>query len=357
MRVFMRWILVVIHLLFPFESKAHDEPLATGGILDLRHTDLRKKSVSLRGEWRFFPNVLLKGSEIEKHGMEAFPSYFIRAEESWTVHPLMNQVNYGTYYLKVLLPEIGSSAGYVLGLQENIGINSAFEIESPGSHRLLARSGQVSDRKHSEIHWWLRKIFPIPDYHPKFLEILVRVSSFSYPYKGLLVPPRIGEWNRLSKEAYLSEVASIASLSILLSLAIYHLILFLLRHEDPANLVFALSCLSMVFRVITTDRLVESIYPEGIRFYSEINYRVLYSAMIVYPIFLFKYLAYIIDRFSAMFGKFVKPVFHGSCLLAALPFVLPDYLTLHRLVYVYEGYTVLSGLLALCLLAYHSFFH
>ncbi|MDQ3231510.1 MAG: serine/threonine-protein phosphatase [Pseudobdellovibrionaceae bacterium] len=326
-------------------------PQASQGILDLTSVDLRASPVPLRGEWTFYPNVLLRAADLKS---ELPRSYKLPTGSSWTSHPGLENVQYGTYALRILLPPHET---YYLGLQDDVGINSAFELEIAPEGRIIARAGRVADRAPFEVSWWLRKDFPMPEYGRRQLDLLLRVSSFNYVYKGILIPPKIGEWSALSRDTFLKSLGSIAAAFTLLALAIYHAILFFVRRDDATNWIFAVSCLTMIFRIVTADRVIEGIYPEGLSIYADVNYRILYSMMVVCSFLVFRYLGCIIEGFPDKLKFLRHPAHAVTLVLAILPFMVPDYRTMHRLVYVYEGYTCVIGIFVFSLLIYHALHH
>jgi serine phosphatase RsbU (regulator of sigma subunit) len=242
----------------------------------------------------------------------------------------------------------------LLALQENIGINSAFEIELVHNGLIVARSGRIASQKKREVHWWLRKAFPIPSDGHSEIELLIRVSSFSYPYKGIMLPPKIGSWSNLERETHLNQMAIIAGMAVLVCLCVYHLILYLYRRDDNTNLVFSLTCLAMSLRMMSTGRLIESMFPGGYELYAAVNYRILYATMIWCVLLLFKYMSLIISNFFLGWEKHRKLFLYPSYLLGVLPFLAPDYPRLHEWVYVFEGYDVVACLTAFILLVVHA---
>ena len=319
-------------------------------MIDLSHCDLEHSECSIQGTLSFYPEIFLSSNDLPFPHSKLPKAYQVEIGKSWTFYPELENVQYGTYHLKIRLPY---QERYSLAFYEDLGINAAFEIEAVGSRTIFARSGQIASQKESELHWWLSKAFPIPEHHSQTIELLIRVSSFSYRYKGIVVPPKIGSWQILEKKAYRNLIPIVAAVAVLLSLFIYHLLLYLLKRDEHTSLVFALSCLAMSLRLISTDRIVEYFYPEGIRWYAEINYRVLYSSIILLANLMFIYLSSIIGNFFLQLKK-LKAISYLFWGLSVIPFLTPDYPTLHRMVFIYEGYAILGVIMAAILLTIHS---
>jgi serine phosphatase RsbU (regulator of sigma subunit) len=313
--------------------------------------DPARTSVPLHGEWLFYPNVFLKASDLEQLQLKPFA---IPTGSSWTQHPELSQVQFGTYFLRVLLP--GSSM-QMLAIHENIGINSAFELELAPHGTIMARSGRISMTREFEIAWWLHKVFPIPELGRQQLDLLLRVSSFNYSKKGILVPPTLGEWGQLSRSSFLQKLGFLAAASTLMALAVYHFILFMVRRDDWTNLVFSLSSFLMLVRMITSDRLIEDIYPEGQALYAALNFRILYSLMVVISLLVHWYFRCLIESFHLRWRSLTRIFFIVSGCLAFVPFCVPDYPALHRLVFLFELQVSLAALMAMGLLLRHALYH
>jgi serine phosphatase RsbU (regulator of sigma subunit) len=350
----MTRLLTTLLLLFSFRSFAQGDLAAREGMLDLRHVSLDKMQVPLQGEWLFYPKVFLKSADLLQPDFSSQRSYKVATGSSWTEHPELQTVQFGTFLMRLNLP---SHDSYLLGIQEDIGINSAFELELAPEGKVIARSGRIAQHKELEVAWWQRKIFPLLEVGRQQVDLLLRVSSFSYDKKGILVPPRIGEWMQMTRRLYLQRIGVLAATATLLSLAVYHFILFMIRRDDRTNLVFAASSFLMVFRLVTSDRVIEELFPEGLAFYANINFRILYSLMIIIPVLLHTYFCCLIDDFLHRLRPWARWVLIVSAVLAILPFCVPDYPTLHGLVFLFELFVSLSALVAMALLVRHALYH
>src|SRR5690625_1646491 len=89
-----------------------DHPYAEKGKIDFSEWEFTNdQTISLDGEWAFFPNEMIDPSSIHSHK----PSHFISVPGDWQqTMPATEEGNtygYGTYYLQIILPKSPSSYG------------------------------------------------------------------------------------------------------------------------------------------------------------------------------------------------------------------------------------------------------
>lgn len=88
------------------------------GIIDLSDWEFTDdQTLTLDGEWAFFPNEMVDPSSMQHR----IPSHFISVPGDWQqampANEAENTYGYGTYYLQIILPEQGPSA-YGLRINE-----------------------------------------------------------------------------------------------------------------------------------------------------------------------------------------------------------------------------------------------
>lgn len=105
-RIFSILILVVV-ILTVFRSgwilyhKDPEGPQAEAGVIDLRDETFNKKQTfALDGEWEFYPNIFL----IHDNSNHQDKTYLAVPEDWGTALTTDDAIHYGTYRLKVLMP-------------------------------------------------------------------------------------------------------------------------------------------------------------------------------------------------------------------------------------------------------------
>ena len=146
-------------------------PSATGGVLDLRSWDFQRDGVvRLKGDWDFFPRVLLRGEA----GLLAPRSGERRVPDLWTDKTMGSArgIGAGTYRLTVLLPDRRPSLGI-----KYTTVSTAFELDADGL--LVANVGRPALDSTRDLPTYKPGVAILPR-SAASLVLVVRASNYEY---------------------------------------------------------------------------------------------------------------------------------------------------------------------------------
>ncbi len=239
-----------ILLLSPAGIAAETLPVARDGVLDLRTWDLARESVPLDGEWDFFWKQLVSAPYPAKT-LASLPGY-------WTTDPTLPANGWATYHLHILLP-VGTAATHqVLGLKVT-EVLTAFRLSVDG--RPVFANGTVgTDEKASIPQYLPGVVFVSPT--RDVLDVEIQISNFHYRKGGIWYSPVLGLGEKVHNEWFLASQLNLFLIGGLVIMAIYHMVLWLLRRGDLSPLYFGLFCLIILSRVLFTgDQLMSQWWP------------------------------------------------------------------------------------------------
>ncbi len=217
------------------------QPMARGGVLDLRDVELRKDGpVELEGEWHFY-----WGKLIDPAGPADTSGLLVPVPSAW--HRLKGEVpgisahGYASYKLRILVPagleniafrftEVFSASGYYVN-GKNIGFNGL-----PGTNRYQAVFGYTPSMF----------VVPVTD---SVLDLVVHVSNFEHRSGGIRGNVEIGTPMQIMVESAERQYRDFFLLGALLVIGVYFMVLYLMRARLYI-LFFSLIGLIMAFRVM-----------------------------------------------------------------------------------------------------------
>ncbi len=210
-------------------------PTAKSGVLDLREWNFeRDGNIPLDGEWE----MLWKGSEEEKIKYQV--------PGNWNKTGKTN--GYAKLKLKVLLPEEIPTLAILTGITRN-----AYDFYL--SEKILFSVGKVGKTRETETASFDRKTYFIPAVEKKELDITISVSCFHYHLCGISSSFELGSQKNINKtfmEAVSRDWLVISSLG---TLALFHLMIFVLWKNDRFHIYYSLVCLIASFRVFCIGEL------------------------------------------------------------------------------------------------------
>lgn len=257
------------------------------GKLDLTDWDAERNSpIHLIGEWEFYWQKLFtpedfgyrkteRGTEEKKRGTEeeiqeengevskyGHPKKgleYIRVPSGWNrLEDRAKPVDgYATYRASILLPENVGDTVLALEFPEQ---SSAFRCFVNG--KLIHYSGRVGrTREESEAKYLpaVKAFSPGEDE----LEIIMQISNFQHRTGGFWAPLSLGAEEELIRRQSLKSALDAFLLGAIIIMGIYHLVLFIMRHEEKAMLFFSLFCFAIAIRLSVTGQfLVMQLFPD-----------------------------------------------------------------------------------------------
>jgi len=243
----------ILALLGTGACAVQDERPATAvrGVLDLTAWQPRiGGNFRLDGEWRYYPRQLLAPGDLELAGT---PPGYQRVPEPWddraTEPGDPRGHGFATYALTVRLPPDVPLLALRLPT-----IATAFQLFADGFPVASAGLvGETADRADPAFRPQVHYLAPTVD---RTLDLIVQVSNFHYAQGGLWEPIWIGTPNAISRAREMRIVLATFLAGAFSVFGLSHLMLWATRRRDWAMLYFAVVCLGMALRVVTTEEVV-----------------------------------------------------------------------------------------------------
>lgn len=262
----LKKILLTLCLSFSAAIAATDRPIASRGVIDLRSADLKNEPFELKGEWLFRWQTL----HTNNTQSASAPAAFARAPRAWNNQvisgiPLPGK-GFATYSLHVLLPPLKNPVGLTMNEQ-----GTAVKVFANGKE--VGSMGSVSTGK----------IGAVPETRPltvfltdatDTLDIDVQISNFDYRKGGMWNGVFIGSRSAIQKKIRTQQLLEVFAAGCLLIIATYHLGIYVFYRQGRSALLFALFCLTLFVRLISTSqRILPEVIP-GISFqvYSRLEF-------------------------------------------------------------------------------------
>lgn len=247
----MRRILFILNVFLTFgftTLSAHDEiPVPEKGVLDLRECTLDENSIfDLNGEWLFHWEKLLTPDDIDLHHSTGIP---VTVPSYWKSYEIngssLSGSGYGTYSLKILLPENYHAPFCVDIPLFDVAYN--FYLND----RLIGKNGEVGTSRKEEKPWYEPGNFCyIPD--TDTLQILIQISNFHHRRGGFWQPVVIGSSNEVLDRKERLRMFNYSTIGVLFFFMIFFLIFWSFTRKEVLMLFFALTTLGILMRSVNT---------------------------------------------------------------------------------------------------------
>ncbi len=216
---------------------APEHPRAVQGVLDLRGWDLEhSRSLTLDGEWEFYPGAFLSRKDIES--LSAGQPKVVQVPGDWgeaMPEGSQSSFGYGTYRLRILVDQ-PLSQPYGFWIQE-IMASSAVEING----RKVSEFGRLAE---TAENYKPRRVSYTATYErndANEIELLVRAANYENPLKGGIVKSiRFGSQAAIDYERWYSIGFQLVTFIVLLLHGLYAVILYLFNPRHKVLLIFFL---------------------------------------------------------------------------------------------------------------------
>jgi signal transduction histidine kinase len=226
------------------------------GWLDLRTKNVTTVSVALDGEWAFYWKQILTPNNIDTAKSIAFVPFPQKWSETIIDGKKLSSLGFGTYRLKVRLPNSSSTKKLALYLPDTY---SSYRVFVNG--RFFAESGKPDSTAEKTIHQWLHKTVAL-DIEADTLDIIMQVANFKHakggPYKSII----IGNSDILFAEREANIGFDLFLTGCLFMGGLFFMGLYLFGKHDKAILYFSLFCITYSYRIIGSNFYVlHSMFP------------------------------------------------------------------------------------------------
>lgn len=226
-----------------YETPEH--PKAVQGVLDLRGWDFRQsKSITLSGDWEFYPEALLTLADIERRA--AGSSRFVQVPGDWRGALSDSPFGYGTYRLRVQVSP-PSEQRLMFWFQRP---EAASEVEINGKN--ITPFGRPADNERDYVPNSTSYIADIVAEGEQTIELIVRMANFDNPLRGGLVKEvRFGSDAAIDTERWYSIGFQLVTFLVLLLHGLYAVILFLFNPRQKTFLIFFLLMITAAVTVVS----------------------------------------------------------------------------------------------------------
>lgn len=219
-----------------------DQPMVEAGKLDLQEWDFSEKgTVTMSGEWNFYPNMLVE--DLENKELNASP---ITVPGDWSKHlngEADSPYGYGTYHLRIYL-DPSSDQRFRIHVPS---VRSASKLYANGEH--VGGSGVVGTKeKNTEAHNIPYTSSTIRSEGIRELDIYLEASNFIDPREsGLIRSIKIGLEEDIVKETNLSMILQVVAAIIFIVHALFAIIIYIIGIRERRLLYFSIMLIVLAF--------------------------------------------------------------------------------------------------------------
>lgn len=232
------------------------QPYAEGGQIDLRDFDFQHHTLTLDGEWAFYPS-----SWLMDENNPPMPPTYIQVPDGWDEvfqEGELTPYGYGSYHLKLL---IDPEKAFTFSMRVP-SIRSAAEIYVDG--HLIAAAGELGENRQQTIAKNVPFTASFETKGQSEIDIIVQVANFQDPRNGGIVRSiKFGREEMIFRETQLSITMQLLVAVVLILHAIYSVILYLLGNKDRRLLFFSVLTISIMFYYLlgSDDKLLSFWFP------------------------------------------------------------------------------------------------
>lgn len=252
------WILIVILTMGCVERQK--TPLVSKGFIDLTEWNFQENGpVNLNGEWAFYWNQFIDPESLNICSEEEQKDFFY-IPKLWNGKTangiVLSPKGYATYRLKIKVKP--SSVLNSLLITDVLSVCKVWVNGVPVDSNGVPGISRATEKPHH--HLMVSHILSSAD----CIDITLQVSNYHNVQGGINVPVFWGPQDQIQKKLNKKWVSTAFLGGAFLLMGIFHIVLFLMRKSERANLYFGLYCftwcMSTVFGV-TGSFLMEAIFP------------------------------------------------------------------------------------------------
>lgn len=230
---------IIISSPFSFYGKPTFQ--AIKGFIDISSLIHKNQPVNLKGEWTFFYNEFLSNEEIQnahhKGQSISVPKKWELSEFETKADPIKG---HGTYHLQVKIGHTNAPLALHLPI---IGSSYRLYIDD----ELYASVGEAGLTKSMTKDHYQQRVVPF-NAKSDVINLTFQVSNFQPEWGGIRYPISIGPQHTIIQKEKVSVMKNAFLGGFLFSVALYNLILFMLRRSNTLPLVFSLVCFTLGLR-------------------------------------------------------------------------------------------------------------
>ena len=225
--------LLILFILASCNPQNAAHPTAKNGELILSREDFTSTElVQLNGEWKFFWEELLTENEIQDRTSQNTQAT-VKVPSNWE-DTVGTSIGYGTYYLKVIIPEeiVGNTLA-IATTNQNTSYTLLIDGVRVASNGYVGTSFQTSEPNYSN-----RLVYFTP--RNKVINIVLHISNFINPIGGATKPIYFGTSEQVTRTYENTLAYTMFIIGSILVMGIYELFIFFFRKKDKVFLYFGL---------------------------------------------------------------------------------------------------------------------
>ncbi|MDA1923970.1 ATP-binding protein [Bacillus cereus] len=271
-----------------------NQPHAEEGIVNLSDITFGEKNlVTLNGEWKFYPNVLLTPDQMKENNKDY---EYINVPGNWKERvDRTHQKEYGTYALSIKVKN--SNENYGLKIQR---VHNQFDLYVNGE--LVQERGRIF--KPNDVHKTslTPTVIKVKANEQGVINLLIPVTKTTQESKhgGITGGVRFGSENAIVQDSFNNLMMQIIATTIVFLHGIYAFIIFVMKPKNVEILYFSLgSIFAGIIFLITDERFLFSLYEFEFSTYMKI----IYTSFVGFALFILLYM----KRFLRGYGdnKFI----------------------------------------------------
>lgn len=240
-----------------------DHPHAIQGELDLSNWEqISDYSITLDGEWEFYPNTFIMGNDRENE------SIFIQVPGDWTESATFpDTYGFGSYRLKISIdPEKGSMYGIRIP-----NISSSSELYINGELQMQVGRPAKDKQQYEPLNFPYSTFFTTGD--AREIELVIQVANYDSSLNGGIVHSlKFGLADNLIKSTSFETNIVIVACVIYLFHAMYSFIVYLVGNRDRQLLYFSLMIVCVVLGTLSGERLLFAWLPLNFEWGVKVTY-------------------------------------------------------------------------------------
>ena len=323
-------------------DQKNQPPEAINGVIDFTNWNFSSSvSVSLKGQWEFYPKRLLAGTDFTNAKNLPVPA-FIAVPGTWENQEIdgkkTGSIGYATYRLRILLPDDCGPLAFKPG-----AILTAYRMYLDGT--LVSERGTVSADPSLGKPLLLTDSVTLTN-PGKTIELILQISNYNHRISGPWDKIEMGSQKAIRNRDDGIRDADFMILGALVIMGLFFLSMFIFRRNEIAYLYFSLYSLDIALRVSLQSGVG---YFNGLfpwiewEIINKMEYITIYAAL---PLFMLFTLAFFRDR---ILDKLFRVVSVISIIFTALTLATGTIFHSH-LIPIYQFVLLVSGIYLLVVL-------
>ncbi|TGN20359.1 7TM-DISM domain-containing protein [Leptospira idonii] len=311
---------------------------AKNGILDLTSADYDAQNIiKLSGEWKLYWKQFVTPKIISLSPPNSERKFILKHSPSvWNDTQFFDETigsyGYASYVIEVKLREKTSNLALYIP-----DIGTSYEMYVNGE--LLASAGKVGVSENESVAKYKPQIVLLPE--GEQFDIVIHVSNYTNLWGGYWYPILFGKAETIIQRKQVQSAMSVAVCIAAMLMACYNLIFYSFRRKDPTPLLFAIHCILILLRTLTTGERLGHLLFDFISW--EILNRIEYFSVFCSGPVLYAFLyRFVPNEFWKRYGLYFNLPIYTMCFLTV---VAPNYVYASFLnpMLVYIFFTVIPG--------------